>query len=98
MFETNNTLIFGTKITFNTYKQFYIVGVFGDVLQVTKVRKISKCKVEHYKAPLVNKLLRVSCINEAYFFIFNNPKTFVNKHQVRPTFILNHFHIVVGIS
>ena len=57
------------------------------------VRKISKCKMEHHNASLVNKLLGVSCMHN--FSLSNNPKHFVNKQHVT-TFILNHFHIAVS--
>ena len=59
------------------------------------VRKISKCKMEHHKASLVNKLLAVSCMTEAQFFLSNNPKHFVNKQQVTHIHFKS-FHIAVS--
>ena len=57
------------------------------------VRKISKCKMEHHKASLVNKLLGVSCLTEAKFSLSNNQTHFVNKQHVICLFVYLWFYV-----
>ena len=60
----------------------YLVMCWKWQLYKSLVRKISKCKMEDYKASLVNKLLRVSCMTGAQFFFIQQCETFGKKHHV----------------